>query len=173
MERTLTLAEAAEATGLTRKALQRRVDRGSVRSVLTGGLRRIPVTELYRLGLMRPEEAAGPSAPSLASGPVAPAPRGPGPGIGELLDRLERQAQELGEMRALSRQAESLLAQAEAERRARQAAETALFEARARIAELEALRAAGGLRALAREVGEAAQRAWRARAARRRRGAPA
>ena len=76
-------------------------------------------------------------------------------------------------MRALSRQAESLLAQAEAERRARQAAETALFEARARIAELEALRAVGGLRALAREVGEAAQRAWRARGERRRRGAPA
>ena len=173
MERTLTLAEAAEATGLTRKALQRRVDRGSVRSVLTGGLRRIPVTELYRLGLMQPEDPVASSAPPAAAGPPPPAPRAPGPAIGELLDRLERQAQELGEMRALSRQAESLLAQAEAERRARQAAETALFEARARVAELEALRAGGGLRALAREVTEAAQRAWRTRAARRRRGVPA
>jgi hypothetical protein len=151
------------------------VDRGSVRSVLTGGLRRIPVTELYRLGLMQPEPApAAPSAPAPAAvGQPAPGPRAPGPGIGELLDRLERQAQELGEMRALSRQSESLLAQAEAERRARQAAETALFEARARVAELEALRAGGGLRALAREVGEAAQRAWRTRATRRRRGVPA
>jgi excisionase family DNA binding protein len=167
MERTLTLAEAADATGLTRKALQRRVDRGSLRSVLIGGLRRVPVSELYRAGLLTETGAVegderSPSSEAAAS----PAGRRPALDVGELLDRLERQARELGEMRALTRQAESLQAQAEGERAARRAAEAALLEARARITQLESARG-GGVGAAARELAETAWRAWRVRGRRR------
>ena len=123
MERTLTLREAAEATGLTTKALQRRIDRGTLRAVLTGGRRRVPLSELYRAGLMEPEE---------------PRPAPAGEVIGELIARLERQAEQIGELRALERQAESLRAAAEAERRARDELEAALFAARAEVTQLRA-----------------------------------
>ncbi len=48
---TLTIAEAAEATGLTKKAIRNRVDRGQLRAVLRDGVRRIPRSELDRAGL--------------------------------------------------------------------------------------------------------------------------
>jgi excisionase family DNA binding protein len=142
-ERTVTLAEAAELTGLTRKALQRRIDRGSLRSVLSGGRRRIPVSELHRANLA--PAAADPDSPpegllGVATGegrPAAPGRVGDGLEVRELLDRLERQAAELGELRALTRGGGPLEAQVEAERRGREAAEAALHEARARIRELE------------------------------------
>ena len=148
MERTLTLREAAEATGLTTKALQRRIDRGTLRAVLTGGRRRVPLSELYRAGLIEPEEprpapAVPPAegAPRGGAGQVpAPAPEQPPVGevIGELIARLERQAEQIGELRALERQAESLRAAAEAERRARDELEAALFAARAEVTQLRA-----------------------------------
>lgn len=130
MEHTLSLAEAAEATGLTRKALQRRIDRGSLRSVLSGGLRRIPVDELQRAGLLGAATGVGPA---------------PAPALGDLLDRLERQAEELGALRALVAQAGVLEGRLEAERRARQGAEAALAALRARVDELEVERGAAGL----------------------------
>lgn len=151
VERTLTLREAAEATGLTTKALQRRIDRGTLRAVLSGGRRRIPLTELYRAGLIEPEAprtppSAGPTEGSAGGGSG----QGPSPGpaegppvaemIGELLARLERQAEQIGELRALERQAESLRASAEAERRAREELESALFAARAEVTQLRAAR---------------------------------
>lgn len=151
VERTLTLREAAEATGLTTKALQRRIDRGTLRAVLTGGRRRIPLTELYRAGLVEPEAPRTPPPPGPAEGPAggtsgeAPSP-GPAGGppvaemIGDLLARLERQAEQIGELRALERQAESLRASAEAERRAREELESALFAARAEVSQLRAAR---------------------------------
>jgi excisionase family DNA binding protein len=148
VERTLTLREAAEATGLTTKALQRRIDRGTLRAVLTGGRRRVPLSELYRAGLIEPEEPRpAPAAPAAAGAPgggvgqvPAPAPEQPPVGevIGELIARLERQAEQIGELRALERQAESLRAAAEAERRARDELESALFAARAEVTQLRA-----------------------------------
>src|SRR5437870_4583450 len=153
-ERTLTLAEAAEATGLTPKALQRRIDRGSLRSVLVDSRRRVPVSELLRTGLLTPGGSASPDAggePWVKEGhsPAGSDPRGSVPTYTmtarELLDRIERQAQEIGEMRALTREAESLRAQVEAERRARESLEhefhrerAELAAAKARIAEMEA-----------------------------------
>jgi excisionase family DNA binding protein len=140
----VTLAEAAELTGLTRKALQRRIDRGSLRSVLSGGRRRIPVSELHRANLA--PAAADPDSPpegllGVATGegrPAAPARVSAADlEVRELLDRLERQAAELGELRVLTRGGGPLEAQVEAERRGREAAEAALHEARARIRELE------------------------------------
>ncbi len=50
--RVLSLAEAAETTGLSRKALARRIERGSLRSVLRDGQRYIPLSELERAGLL-------------------------------------------------------------------------------------------------------------------------
>lgn len=103
---TLTIAEAAETTGLTKKAIRNRVDRGQLRAVLRDGVRHIPRSEIERAGLtpgfieagdeasMRQE--ATPGKPSEASG------------WNELLGRLERQAGELAELRQLTREAESL-----------------------------------------------------------------
>ena len=51
-KRTYTIAEAAELTGLTRKALARRVERGSLQSLVRGGRRMIPHAELVRAGLI-------------------------------------------------------------------------------------------------------------------------
>jgi len=52
MPDTLTLAQAAEQTGLTAAALARRVERGTLRAVLIDGKRRVPVSELERAGLL-------------------------------------------------------------------------------------------------------------------------
>ena len=54
--RTFTISEAAEITGVSRKAIARRVERGSLRSVVRNGRRRIPRSELVRAGLL--EEGA-------------------------------------------------------------------------------------------------------------------
>jgi hypothetical protein len=153
-EHTLTLAEAAEATGLTPKALQRRIDRGSLRSVLVDSRRRVPLSELLLSGLLTPDGSAPPDVVGEAWVKEGHSPAGSDPPgslptytmtARELLDRIERQAQEIGEMRALTREAESLRAQVEAEHRARESLEqefhrerAELAAARARIAELEA-----------------------------------
>src|ERR1041385_8916161 len=55
--RTLTVEEAAQLTGLTKTALKRRIDRGTLPAVVRGGRRRIPVSELYRRGLATPSAA--------------------------------------------------------------------------------------------------------------------
>jgi hypothetical protein len=54
MPRTLTLKEAATACGTTTRALQRRIDRGTLQSVLVNERRRVPVSELVRVGLLEP-----------------------------------------------------------------------------------------------------------------------
>jgi excisionase family DNA binding protein len=117
--RTYTITEAADLTGLSRKAIARRVERGSLRSVVRNGRRRIPRSELVRNGLLEDTDkrppAGGPSSPLL-----------PRPGAGtdleamgsnedmlatlfrEVLDRFERQSQEIAQFRALTVQAESL-----------------------------------------------------------------
>ena len=134
--RTYTITEAADLTGLSRKAIARRVERGSLRSVVRNGRRRIPRSELVRNGLLADAEkrppAGGPSAPLL-----------PRPGAStelaetggtedmlaalfrEVLDRFERQSQEIAQYRALTVQAESLRLTTE------------LADLRMRLAELE------------------------------------
>lgn len=104
---TYTFAEAEKLTGLSRKALRNRVYRGKLQAVLRDGVRRIPRSELDRAGLLQ------------ARFELDGAQGGEGlPGSGgisreteiftEMLQRLERQAGELAEMRLLTRQAESL-----------------------------------------------------------------
>ncbi|PZR69980.1 MAG: hypothetical protein DLM63_00465 [Solirubrobacterales bacterium] len=122
--RTYTINEAAEATGLSQKAIRNRVDREQLRASLRDGVRRIPASELERAGLIGPggEAAKGqqPQGGSLG-----------GNALGELLDRLERQAGELAELRVIEREADSLRAD-------RGRLEALAHEQRARVLELEA-----------------------------------
>jgi len=134
--RTYTITEAADATGLSRKAIARRVERGSLRSVIRNGRRRIPRSELMRAGLLgegdsepREGDPAAPFLPHPAAG-SALAETGGGEDMlatlfREVLDRFERQSQEIAQYRALTVQAESLRLTNE------------LADLRVRLAELE------------------------------------
>jgi excisionase family DNA binding protein len=134
--RTYTITEAAELTGLSRKAVARRVERGSLRSVVRNGRRRIPRSELVRAGLLEEGEqrprTADPAAPFLPrpSSGGALAETGSNEDMlaalfREVLDRFERQSQEIAQYRALTVQAESLRLTNE------------LADLRVRLAELE------------------------------------
>jgi excisionase family DNA binding protein len=139
--RTYTISEAAELTGLTKKAIARRVERGSIHSLVRNGRRRIPRSELLRAGLLLSEEDAETEEIDLedfepermllprlrrrdepagvdATGALTALVR-------ELVDRLERQAGEIASFRAISAHAESLRLV------------TDLAELRARISQLE------------------------------------
>ena len=136
---TYTISEAAQLTGLTEKSVRNRVDRGQLRVVKRDGLRRIPRSELKRAGLIRAEPEA-PASDEPVSGRVD------SPIVDQLLDRLERQASQLGELRALTSQAESLQQQrVELEAALREAQEDAR-RAHVRVAELEARLTFGGNR---------------------------
>lgn len=139
--RTYTISEAAELTGLTKKAIARRVERGSIHSLVRNGRRRIPRSELLRAGLLLSEEEVEPEEidledfePERVLLPRLRSRREP-PGVDatgaltalvrELVDRLERQAGEIASFRAISAHAESLRLV------------TDLAELRARISQLE------------------------------------
>ena len=141
--RTYTISEAAELTGLSRKALARRVERGSLQCVVRDGRRRIPVSELVRVGLLeddeRPDDDEFDPTLLLSAGarPRADLPARYDAGqtgqtlaavLRELFDRFERQATELANLRALTVHAESLRMTSE------------LADLRARIADLETQR---------------------------------
>jgi excisionase family DNA binding protein len=118
-KRTYTISEAAELTGLSRKAVTRRVERGSLRSLVRRGRRLIPRSELVRAGLIPPEADSAnrtvstPGLPSPQTTPLAD-PLSPfgdqalAALLRELLERLERQASEIAHYRAITAQAESL-----------------------------------------------------------------
>ena len=128
---TYTISEAAELTGLTEKSVRNRVDRGQLRVVKREGLRRIPRSELKRAGLIREEDPAeGQRAEGGGTKEAAV--------VGELLDRLERQANQLGELRALTRQAESLRQEHDELAAALENAREEARQARMRVVELEA-----------------------------------
>jgi len=120
-----TFAQAEQLTGTSRKALRNRVYRGQLESVLRGGVRRIPRSELERAGLLREDGEIG-EIPELTHGTSHETPM-----INDLLDRLEAQAAELGELRALTREADSLRAD-------RERLEASLYETSAKVTELEA-----------------------------------
>jgi hypothetical protein len=90
-----TIAEAAEVSGLTQKALRARIDGGQVRAVLRDGAPpRIPESELRRAGLL-------PASPPRSAEPADGARERPGSEIvRELVAVIERQAAELAELRA-------------------------------------------------------------------------
>jgi excisionase family DNA binding protein len=140
-KRTYTIGEAAELTGLSRKAIARRVERGSLQSLVRGGRRMIPRAELARAGLI-PEEGEVDDGTMSPGSALAPHPSSAndhgGTGetaalaavVRELVDRLERQAAEIAQFRALTAEAESLRLSRE------------LGELRARLSTLESRRAA-------------------------------
>jgi excisionase family DNA binding protein len=118
-KRTLTISEAAELTGLSRKAIARRVERGSLRSLVRRGRRLIPRAELVRAGLIPPEGRVGETdfEPLELLGPRSHAPQQSLSArdesvlavlLRELVARLERQAGEIAHYRALTSRAESL-----------------------------------------------------------------
>jgi hypothetical protein len=57
--RLLSIRDTALATGLTPKAVRRRIERGTIESVMVGGRRRIAVDELLNRGLLVPLDAEG------------------------------------------------------------------------------------------------------------------
>ena len=138
--RTLTIREAAAATGLSDKALHRRIARGTLRSVLRDGRRLIPATELLRSGLLPSTSPMG--YPSSDGSRYFPAGGTLGVSAVELLDRLQAQAVEIGELRALTRESDTarLLAQQETARA--DALEVELFKLRAEVARADALKVA-------------------------------
>jgi hypothetical protein len=127
---TLTLSQIEERYDTTRKAIARRVERGSVRSLLDeAGRRVVPVAELERAGLRPRHDPDG-------EGEPRGEPRGVETNdLGPLLDRLERLVAENARLRLLTEQAESLQA---TDREDRFRLEAELKTARERIAELEA-----------------------------------
>lgn len=138
--RTYTISEAAELTGLTKKAIARRVERGSIHSLVRNGRRRIPRSELLRAGILLSEVEDEPAEIDLEDFEpervLLPRLRRREPAgvdatgaltalVRELVDRLERQAGEIASFRAISAHAESLRLV------------TDLAELRARISQLE------------------------------------
>jgi hypothetical protein len=86
-----TIAEAAEATGLTQKALRARIEQGHVRAVIREGVPpRIPESELRRAGLL-PEQDADYADHEHDGGSEI---------VRELVAVIERQATELAALRA-------------------------------------------------------------------------
>jgi excisionase family DNA binding protein len=84
-QRTVTIAEAASLTGLSKEAIRSRIERGSLRVTKRGGVRRVPLDELAELGLLAGGEDVGDYSPLTTD---------------QLLDRLERQAEQIGALRA-------------------------------------------------------------------------
>ncbi len=68
----LTIRDAARATGLSVKALRRRIERGTLEAVLVDGIRRIPLPALMGAGLLVRERAEA-TAPRVAAPPPQPA----------------------------------------------------------------------------------------------------
>lgn len=70
--RTLTLADAAEVCGTTKKALERRAERGTLAVSRRGGVRTVGVAELIRVGLLSPDaDVSLPGARSAMDRPLA------------------------------------------------------------------------------------------------------
>lgn len=62
--RLLTLSDAAEVCGTTKKALERRAERGTIAVSRRAGVRVVEVSELIRVGLLAPGTEATPSGPT-------------------------------------------------------------------------------------------------------------
>ncbi|MEA2468260.1 MAG: hypothetical protein QOJ57_2386, partial [Thermoleophilaceae bacterium] len=98
-------AEAASLTGLSKDAIRARIERGSLRVSKRGGVRRVPLDELAELGLLAGGEDVGDHSPLTTD---------------QLLDRLERQAEQIGSLRSEN---EALTRDLEIERARREQAE--------------------------------------------------
>ncbi len=129
------VGDAARLTTLSPKAIRSRLDRHSLRSVLKNGQRHIPMTELYRAGLLNPDGSPARQAQqgSERQGQLEGSPEASF-NVMELIDELTEARADAKVKGLLAQQAETL---AEGERQAREALETELHAARCRVAELE------------------------------------
>jgi hypothetical protein len=84
-QRTVTISEAARLTGLSKAAIRSRIERGTLRVAKRAGVRRVPLDELAELGMLAGGEDVGDHSPLTTD---------------QLLDRLERQAEQIGALRA-------------------------------------------------------------------------
>jgi excisionase family DNA binding protein len=152
-DRLLTVAEVAEATGLSARGVQGRIARGSLRSLRQGDRRMVPRSEVDRLiaATGTPRVAAG----QLHDGDTREV-------VLDLIERVQQLASENGELRARALLSERTQ-DAEGVREAQLEAEAErlrneLHEAHARIAALEAQPTSAP---------QAASRSWRRRFGRR------
>jgi hypothetical protein len=141
--RSLTLQEAAAACGTSARALQRRVDRGTLRSVLVNDRRRVNVAELVRVGLLAPEDtgqALDEVQPGYRHAVAGPATSGV-VDARELLNRLLEQERSYAQIAASSEialeRAQAAERRAEQERAEADRLREALYEAEARVQALE------------------------------------
>jgi excisionase family DNA binding protein len=104
-KRSVTISEAARLTGLSKEAIRARIDHGSLRATKRAGVHRVALDELAELGLLAGGEDVGDRSPLT---------------VDQLLDRLERQAEQIGALRAEN---ESLTRDLEIERLRRERAE--------------------------------------------------
>lgn len=133
MSALLTIPETAKALGLTAKAVEKRIERGTIQSLRREGRRVIPAGEITRLQTLA-EQALPPIEQRVS-------PRGdanPLTDLSAFLERLETLAAENGRFRALQEVAESERQQLHAE----------LFKTRAHVAELEAKLTASSFKTL-------------------------
>jgi hypothetical protein len=119
---TVTIAQAAAQTGMSAKAIARRVERGTLAAIVKDGKRRIPVTELDKLPRGTTETATETATAGEGNH------RGTTVDVAQILSRLETLAGENMKLRLLAEQNSSLEENLKRE----------LIEARARIAQLEA-----------------------------------
>jgi len=136
LSRTLTLRQAADETNLSQKALQGRVERGSLPHVKHNGIRLIPRSALIEDGLLGADGEAPEGQPPRQGTPE------PTAVVGELLAQLERQAErlermagELGQQRAITEHAESF---GESEKQLADELQSEVLELRAKVMELQA-----------------------------------
>jgi hypothetical protein len=127
---TLNVAECARATGLTPKAIRRRIERGTLESALVAGQRRIPLNALIAAGLLVEGVDRGHRG----------APQGtqqPGALVQRLIAHRERLAEELSVANEFEAEVRRLADQLRRERLRTRELEPELERRRARIARLE------------------------------------
>lgn len=120
MSELLTIPETAERLGITVKAVEKRIERGTIQSLRRDGRRVVPDAEVRRVVEQRKAQA-GQGIPREGT-------TFPGEDFAGFLQRLETLAAENGRFRALQEVGES----------ERQRLEDELFKARAEVRELEA-----------------------------------
>jgi len=135
LSRTLTLRQAADETNLSQKALQGRLERGSLPHVKKDGIRLIPRSALVEAGLLGVDGTTPEGEPPRQGTPENAAV------VGELLaqierqaERLERMAGELGQQKAIAQHAESF---GESERQLADELQSEVLELRAKVMTLE------------------------------------
>jgi len=135
LSRTLTIRQAADETNLSAKALQGRLERGSLPHVKHNGIRLIPRSALVEAGLLLVDGKTPTGEPPREGTPE------PAAVVGELLVQLERQAErlermagELGQQKAITEHAESF---GESERQLADELQAEVVELRSKVLTLE------------------------------------